>query len=296
MSDPTPIPDITNPAPPLDGSGGTPPVAPPPAETPPGIFNEGLSFREGWFNDVTDPALDPYRSMAAQFKDLPSMLKSMHDTKAALSQRTDGMLKVPGKDATPEEVGAFRKALGVPDSPDKYQIVPPAQLPAGVEFKPETLNQFAEFAHKQGFTNDMVNSLIAYQAQAESVEISRLEQEHAALVDAQEKQLQREWGGNWEQKSMLARRAADTFGLGADHPALANADIRRALARAAELISEDNLTSGDKVSGVLSPANEAKDILKNPENAWHKAYHNPADPRHQEATAHYMHLMKKACS
>jgi hypothetical protein len=292
MSEPAPAPT------PGDSSPGIDPAPAPlqSAEPSPGIFGDGLAFRDGWFNDVTDPALDPYRSMAAQFKDLPTVFKSLHDTKAALSQRTDGMLRMPAKDATPEEVSAFHRALGVPESPDKYQITPPAQLPDGVEFRPETLTAFTEFAHQAGITQEQANRLIAFQAQMESEEVSRLEAEHRGLVEAQEKQLQREWGSSWEQRSMLAKRAAETFGLGADHPALANADIRRALARAAELISEDKLTSGEKVTGVLSPANEAKDILKNPDNAWHKAYHNAADPRHQEALAHYMNLMKKAYS
>lgn len=279
-----------------DGGGVDTSVTSPAVETssaPTGIFGEGLSFREGWFNDVTDPALDPYRSTAAQYKDLPSVFKSLNDTKAALSQRTDGMIRLPGKDAGPEEIAAYHRAIGVPESPDKYQITPPAQLPEGVEFRPENLTQFAEFAHKAGISNDLANKLIAFQAQSESAEISRLKAEHESLVAAQEKQLQQEWGPQWEQKNMLAKRAADTFGLGADHPALANADIRRALATAAALISEDKLSGHDKITGVLSPGNEAKDMLSNPDNPHHKALNDPSHPNYQAANKLYMQKMEE---
>jgi hypothetical protein len=297
MSDTSPTSTTTDTAIATDGGGVDTSVTSPTADTSPattpGIFGEGMTFREGWFNDVKDSSLDPYRSMAAQFKDLPSMLKSMHDTKAALSQRTEGMVRIPGKDATPDEISAYHRAIGVPESPDKYQIQPPTQLPEGVEFRPEALTQFAEFAHKAGIPNEVANQLIAFQAQVESAEVTRLKSEHDAAVQAQEKQLQQEWGGQWEQKNMLAKRAADTVGLGADHPALANADIRKAMARVADLISEDKLSGHDKVSGVLSPGNEAKDILSNPDNPLHKAYHDSTHPNNKHARSVYMQKMEE---
>lgn len=36
--------------------------------------------------------------------------------------REDGRVKVPGENATPEEIAEYNKALGVPESPDKYEI------------------------------------------------------------------------------------------------------------------------------------------------------------------------------
>ena len=48
---------------------------------------------------------------------------------AAARAKTEGMIRVPGDDAKPEDVAAFRKALGVPDDPTGYGLVKPETLP-----------------------------------------------------------------------------------------------------------------------------------------------------------------------
>lgn len=49
---------------------------------------------------------------------LEALLKSYLD----LERRMGSSARVPGRDAAPEEVAAFRRAMGVPDSADAYQI------------------------------------------------------------------------------------------------------------------------------------------------------------------------------
>lgn len=46
-----------------------------------------------------------------------------------LSEAAKGRVKVPGKDAKPDEIAAFEKAIGVPETADKYEI----KRPDGVE-------------------------------------------------------------------------------------------------------------------------------------------------------------------
>jgi uncharacterized protein with PIN domain len=280
----------------------TPPVADPPADpgagdpspsSPPGIFSEGLSFSEGWYEGIDDPAFDPYRSMAAQFKDLPTVFKSLHDTKAALSQRQDGMVKLPGAQATPEEKAAFHRALGVPESVDDYQITPPEKLPEGVEFDEGQLSAFREFAHANGIPPATASALVAFQAQAESEAISSIEAQQRAFVESQQNALRQEWGAQWEKKQMLAKRAAETFGLGADHPAMQNADVVKAMAEAAAKISEDSLVAGEEITGKLSPQSEARDIMANPDNPLHVAYHDETHPQHEHAVQTYLRKMEE---
>lgn len=51
------------------------------------------------------------------------LLKSYLELERMLSRRA-----APGPDASPEEIARWRKMLGVPDSPDGYQINPPCEL------------------------------------------------------------------------------------------------------------------------------------------------------------------------
>jgi hypothetical protein len=98
------------------GGGATPPAA------PAGIMGDGLAFREGWFNDVQDPAFDEFRSMAAQFKDIPSVFKSLKETKTAFHARQEGMVKLPGEKSTPEEIAAYHKARGSASKGRRVQV------------------------------------------------------------------------------------------------------------------------------------------------------------------------------
>lgn len=285
MSDPNPAP---SPAP-----DPAPSPAPDPSPSSPGIFSEGLAFSEGWYEQVKDSAFDPYRSMAAQFKDLPTVFKSLHDTKAALSQRTEGMVKLPGKDAPAEEVAAFHRALGVPETVDAYQVELPAQLPEGIEISADQLGRFREFAHSAGIPPETASKLIAFQIAAESEAVAAIQAEANQARQEAEETIKREWGPKYEQNLMLARRAAETFGLGADHPAMKNPDVLRAMASAAAKISETSLVSGEKLAGTLSPGSEAKDILANPDNPLHKAYHDSSHPQHEAAVRTYTEKLKE---
>jgi len=40
-----------------------------------------------------------------------------------LKKATEGMIKIPGEGATPEEIVAYRQAQGVPETPDGYELV-----------------------------------------------------------------------------------------------------------------------------------------------------------------------------
>lgn len=71
-------------------------------------------------------------------------------------------MRVPGPDAKPEEVAAFRKALGVPDKPDGYGIKKPDQLPEGVVWDDAKVSKFTELAHKHGIPAAAVKEIIEY--------------------------------------------------------------------------------------------------------------------------------------
>lgn len=266
-----------------------------PAPSPsPSIFSEGLAFSEGWYEGVTDPGFDPYRSTAAQFKDLPTVFKALNDTKAALSQRQDGMVKLPTSQSTPEEIASYHRAIGIPETVDAYEITMPEALPDGVEFAPEMLGAFKEFAHTNGIPPATASALLEFQAKAEGEAISAIRQEFADRQAEAQAGLVKEWGGQYEQKMMLAKRAAETFGLKADHPVMQNPDVVRAMAFAASKLSETSLVSGEKMGGTLGAYSQARDIMANPDNPLHAAYKDSSHPNHEHAYGAYMRFMQEA--
>ena len=55
-----------------------------------------------------------------QVKNIKTFAVNYLNSQRALSKKMEGMVKIPGEGATAEEVAAYRKAVGVPDSEDGY--------------------------------------------------------------------------------------------------------------------------------------------------------------------------------
>ncbi len=111
------------PAAPPAAPGGTPPLDTtiPPGETPPPA--EGSDFSK-MRDSLTDEAL---QKQAAQYNSFEDMVKSNLKMR---QKGTEQGFKVPEKDADPQEVADFRKALGVPEDVGDYEF--PA-IPEGTD-------------------------------------------------------------------------------------------------------------------------------------------------------------------
>lgn len=97
-------------------------------------------------------------------KDLPAFVKSA----LAAHSEVGARVRVPGKDATPEQLASFRKAAyeaGVftapPATPAEYGIVKPADLPEGVTWNEPLAQELATTLHKHGIPRAAVGDLLA---------------------------------------------------------------------------------------------------------------------------------------
>lgn len=238
-------------------------------ETP--IFSEGLNFRDGWYESIDSPSFDPYRATAARFKSLDDVFKSLHETKAKLSEKTDGMVKAPGPASTDEDRAAFREAIGVPADANGYDAQLPDKLPEGVEINSDEMAPFREKAHELGLTPDQFNGLLNWQIQREGQMIQE-DLTQRSVAEAQAKQeMQMVFGNQMQEKLMLAQRAAATVGL---DPQSVKTDpqLAVAMAKLSELIGPDRLIPSDEVKGTLSAQSQARDIMTNPNNPLHAKY------------------------
>jgi hypothetical protein len=140
--------------------GGTPPPAP--AFTPSfdGAVGADGSFSPGWTAKAfgTD-----YNGPLAQAKTLSDAEKMLRDNIAAARAKTDGMIRVPGADAKPEDWQAYHKAIGVPEAADGYGLAKPDTLPDGVVWDDGHVAAFSQVAHKLGLTPAQVKGLTEFQ-------------------------------------------------------------------------------------------------------------------------------------
>lgn len=68
-------------------------------------------------------------------------------------------IRVPGKDAKPEEVEAYLNKLGRPETADKYELAPPEKLPEDLPYDGERAKSFKDLAHKLGLTQQQAKSI-----------------------------------------------------------------------------------------------------------------------------------------
>lgn len=136
--------------------------------------------------------------------------------KAALDLRkaNSSMIRVPGKDAKPEQVAAFRKAIGAGDSEAAYEAAfsKPADDAELSDTDKAVRGKVAQVLLKHNAPVALAGELETVVSEvAEGLEAERERVAVKAREDAQAA-LKKEWGADYESNAALAVRAAQTFG------------------------------------------------------------------------------------
>ena len=256
------------------------------------LINSDGSFVDGWPNLLNGDEYADVRATAANYKSLPALLKGLKDSKAAAMAKTEGMVKLPGAEATPEEISAYRQALGIPDSADAYQFEN-LKLPDGVELDVEEIATFKGVAHELNLNPSQASKLVEFQAALEARRAQREMADANAFMEAESKRLQDAWGNDVEAKRVFSMRAGQTWGLDLSKPFTA-ADVMIAFERAGRSVSEDKLVSGESITNRLSYASQADDILHNKQNTWNEPFFDAGHEKHEQAVAEWNRLMAEA--
>jgi hypothetical protein len=219
------------------------------------------------------------------------------------AQSTIGRLSsnnvIPGENATPEQIQKFRKAIGVPDTHDAYQIAPiewsPEEKPIGdylaATRSPEFMDLMKQTAHAVGITPAQFNKVVEIydrgmvaQHRAELAEIARMEQEATADFEIQAERL---FGGRKDQVMQSGQKILQSLTPDALKPALNSLPNEALMVLAGVLdnvrqkyIREDNFNqagaSGNAPTSLEDIQAEGRKLMAHP------AY---ADPLHAEHEA-----------
>lgn len=241
-----------------------------------------------WLESLPEP-LRAEKSLAT-FKDVGALAQSYVETKRLVGSKHEGLVKIPGATATPEERAAFHKALGVPDSPEGYAIQRPEIALQGWDDAAE--KDFLTQAHQAGLPPAAVQMAINWYGRWEAAKLARGQQAAQATMA----QLRQEWGPNYDAKLGRANRAVQQFGgdelvsyLGQTglgrHPAMVKAFVQIAEAMVESGAME---TEGD----FGTSAEEAKAELQGIYSDKAHPYNNPGHPGWQEAADRVLALRR----
>lgn len=124
----------------------------------------------------------------------PPLSKFIKDQMTAARAKTDGMLRVPGEGATPEEIAAFHKALGVPEKPEDYGLQPPEKLPDGVQHDAAMEAAFLAKARELGLNKKQVQALRDWQIESVGTSAAQAREALAKQVEAERAELKAKFG------------------------------------------------------------------------------------------------------
>ena len=231
-----------------------------------GYVNPDGTFAEGWANNLPEDSA-AYKDTLSKYKSVPDMAKALANANALIGKK----LGVPNEKSSPEEVAAFRRSLGVPDTIDEYKFAPDA-LPEGMTWDDNNVKNYAEIAHKHNIPPSAMKALVTEHAKMEHFKMqgmqAQIEKQHVDAVNT----LKKEWGGEFDKNIGLAKQAAKIAGVNANSQGFADPEVVRGFVRMAQMMSEDKVGRSMSGSEFMTGQARAKDIMSNPDNSWHKRY------------------------
>lgn len=190
--DPTPAPEPTPEPTPDPVPEPTPEPAPEPTDWRDGITDEGA------------------REHAKRMENIDALAKDAFNSRKKLSTA----IVKPGDDASEEDIAAFHKALGVPDSPDDYKITMP-DLPDKLlpdETALASQRDFVKAMHKVGASPAVVQEAFTWYYSGLNAANTASENGIAEALETAETSMRSEWGGDFDANVKYAQDAVRHFG------------------------------------------------------------------------------------
>ncbi len=249
----------------------------------------------GWFDALPDglkaePALTPFKG-----KPISAIVESHINAQKLIG----GSLRMPGKDATPEDVAKFHAEayakLGRPESVDKYAV----KLPVvdGVTVTEDDVKAFLPVAHKLGLNNAQVEELVKYNADRQRASLP----DSAAAYESCLKALTEGdanapgWGSTADRYINTAKRTLETM----FHPTVAakivasgvgnDPEFVRGLARIGKELIEDGLILGEE-KGITQDGSGLLKELETMMGDSKSAYFDRTHPEHDKAVQRAMDI------
>lgn len=245
-----------------------PATNPAPAAAPEGVTTPAQELELAYQSQLGKPLLENKEALAKLAKAgrkidnlADSYLKSQEELE---SYKTRTM--APGKDATPEQINAFWKAMGRPDAPDGYQFDRSGELEALPKLP--GLDEFtAELYHKLNLPKDVAETLWKENAKKTKELMAEMKAQREAAAQEGVKELEKLWGREAPQKReellQVAKKSMDPkdFQAFADSPLANSASFLNWMSGFKKYMSDSPIITGSGAAGPSEPK-DYKDALK----------------------------------
>jgi len=208
------------------------------------------TFKDGWVEALTP---EDFRTPADKLaydsvNGLKSVLKQLAHQNRTIQKQGKGVMPL-GKEPTATEVELYRAAMGIPETPEGYEVGAPEGL---ADYYDEgALKDFAKMFHDANLTPAQAKAVMALDEKRIRAGIEEAEAAEAAAADETEAALRKEWGTDFEPNMRLANRVvAETVPQEMTEEILAtignDANVVKLFAKLGEAFLEDKVVSTDE--------------------------------------------------
>jgi hypothetical protein len=226
-----------------------------PAETPKESPKEApkAAPKEAAADDWGPDLPEDLRKTAERFTSKADALRAI----VALQKR-EGHVRVPGKNATEEEISAYRKAVGIPEKAEEYEF---SDLPEGQDLNDEIKTSRQEWGkrfHELSIPKESAKALSKMVSDDQQKYLAAQVEADKAFAKAQEEALRNEWKGpEFEKNKTLANRAfaevANRAGLKIEDLTKIETKDGRFLLDRAEIVKLFSIIGREMDEGTLGP-------------------------------------------
>lgn len=210
---------------------------------------DGAINAEDWRSDLPD-----------DLKKTAERFSSKEDAVRAIVsfQKREGQVRVPGKDASDDEIAKYRKATGIPDKVDGYEFPEISEESLTDEIK-ESRSQWSQRFLDMGITKDQ-GKLLSELVNEDGEKMLALQlQADKDFAKSQEDTLRSEWkGDDYDKNKTFANRAfteiANRAGLNVEDLAKIETKDGRFLMDRAEMLRLFSVVGREMSEGSLGPA------------------------------------------
>ncbi|MBU7436512.1 hypothetical protein [Paraburkholderia fungorum] len=193
---PSPAPESSAPAP-SPSPAASPSAAPAPSPAPAGGGE--------WYSGIADESTRTWVA-AKGWKDPGALAESAYNLEKLIGHEKAGRtVVIPGDDAKPEEIAAYRAKIGVPESAADYKLPVPEGTP------PEFANEASKWFHEAGIPPKQAQALTARWNEFSAATQKAQDQAFVTKADQDFTKVVGDWGQEADANLEAGRRAAREF-------------------------------------------------------------------------------------
>ncbi len=172
-------------------------------------------------------------------------------------RKRESQVRVPGKNATDDEITAYRKAIGIPEKPEGYEF---GDLPKGQDLTDEIKTSRQEWSkrfHELGISKDTAKVLSQLVNEDQQRFLAAQLESDKVFAKSQEDMLRGEWKSDFDKNKTLANRAfsqiAERAGLKLNDLTKIETKDGRFLMDRAEIVKLFSIIGREMAEGSLGP-------------------------------------------